>query len=299
VKSDKRRAALVSAGVGNKGEFIWAQTIDPDVPLTAFLWHDSGPALFLSSAHNNEVGSVMRREAGKSGRTQVSAPQAAADYNAFMCGCDTADQKRAMGSVMTKTYKWYIALFHWMLDQCATNACVLYACENRGFNADGGLDQVRTRRFRHALASQLVIKGGVDMHALVDHMLVLPPRTRAMTAGSMLAYEDTLKSLPPTRLVGNGHLVDVFPEWREAAAERLRNPTHKMPTKWNCQLCYKLTRKEFKTEYCCVKCGVCLHPGGCFKQFHLPEPDFTLTYAVYGLGNANKSRDSGPAAKKK
>jgi hypothetical protein len=271
----------------------------PKPTMTAFLWHDSGPALFLSSAHDTEVGSVMRREAGKSGRTQVPAPQAAADYNAFMCGCDTADQKRAQGSVMAKTYKWYIALFHWILDQCVSNACVLYACETRGLNADGGLDQERTRRFRHAVAAQLVVKAGVDIHALVDDMPVLSPRTRVMTAHDMEWYEKLLKKLPPGRLVGNGHFIDVHDVWRAHCEERVKSPTHRMPQKWNCVLCYQLTGKQFKTEFCCVKCGVTLHPGGCFMQYHLPRPNFELTFTRGGLGNANKSRDNGAGAAKK
>lgn len=295
-KSDKKKSALQAAGIPDKGDFVYAQTIDPDMPLTAILWHDSGPALFLSSFHDGETGAVLRREAGKSGRTQVQAPKAASDYNAYMCGCDTADQKRAQGSVMAKTYKWYIALFHWLLDQCVTNACVLWACENRGFQEDGSLDQPRTRRFRLALAEQLVVKAGLDLHMLVNDPQVSTYRVRASTGSDMVAYEQTLAKLKPERLLDNDHYVDCHNLWKEHCVLRAKDPTHKMPRKWNCVLCWALTGKQFTTEFCCTRCNVTLHPGGCFKQYHLPEPNVQLTYAAGMLMNANKARQNGAAA---
>lgn len=295
-KSDKKKSALQAAGIPDKGDFVYAQTIDPDMPLTAILWHDSGPALFLSSFHDGETGAVLRREAGKSGRTQVQAPKAASDYNAYMCGCDTADQKRAQGSVMAKTYKWYIALFHWLLDQCVTNACVLWACENRGFQEDGSLDQPRTRRFRLALAEQLVVKAGLDLHMLVNDPQVSTYRVRASTGSDMVAYEQTLAKLKPERLLDNDHYVDCHNLWKEHCVLRAKDPTHKMPRKWNCVLCWALTGKQFTTEFCCTRCNVTLHPGGCFKQYHLPEPNLQLTYAAGMLMNANKARQNGAAA---
>ena len=239
----QKKSALQAAGIPDKGDFVYAQTIDPDMPLTAILWHDSGPALFLSSFHDGETGAVLRREAGKSGRTQVQAPKAASDYNAYMCGCDTADQKRAQGSVMAKTYKWYIALFHWLLDQCVTNACVLWACENRGFQEDGSLDQPRTRRFRLALAEQLVVKAGLDLHMSVNDPQVSTYRVRASTGSDMVAYEQTLAKLKPERLLDNDHYVDCHNLWKEHCVLRAKDPTHKMPRKWNCVLCWALTGK--------------------------------------------------------
>jgi hypothetical protein len=35
------------------------------------------------------------------------------------------------------------------------------------------------------------------------------------------------------------------------------------------------------------------------KHFHLPDPDFSLTFAKSGLSDANKSRETGAAAKTK
>ena len=130
-------------------------------------------------------------------------------------------------------------------------------------------------------------------------MPVLPARTRVMTAGDRQKYETLLKKLPPVRLVGNGHFIDVHDVWRAHCEERVKRSKHRMPQKWNCVLCYQLTGKQLKTEFGCTKCGVTLHPGGCFMQYHLPEPNFELTFTRGGLGNANKSRESGAGAKKK
>ena len=40
----------------------------------------------------------------------------------------------------------------------------------------------------------------------------------------------------------------------------------------------------------CVKCKVTLHAEGCFKEYHSSESEFSRTFALGGLGNANKGR---------
>ena len=97
----------------------------------------------------------------------------------------------------------------------------------------GGLDQPRTRRFRMALADQLVVKAGVDFRSLVDELPYVPaPHTRAFTATDSEAYKRTLNKLKPGRLTGP-NLVDVWPVWREHCEMRVKDPKHKMPQKWN------------------------------------------------------------------
>ena len=163
---------------------------------------------------------------------------------------------------------------------------------------NGALDQPRTRRFRMALAEQLVVKAGGDLRAMVDELpYAHAPRTRASTATESEAYNQILNKLAPGRLTG-AHLVDVWPVWRDHCEMRVKDPKHKMPQKWNCWLCFELTGKQLKTEFYCPRCNVTLHPGGCFAQYHAPEPQFKLSYVVGGLGNENKAREPGSAAKK-
>ena len=79
---------------------------------------------------------------------------------------------------------------------------------------------------------------------------------------------------------------------------RVKDSHHKMTTNRNCGLCCQLKGKSIKTEHCCSQCGVTLNPTGCLKQYHSREPDFRLTHALAGLGNANMSRNCGAAAEK-
>ena len=79
---------------------------------------------------------------------------------------------------------------------------------------------------------------------------------------------------------------------------RVKDSHHKMTTNRNCGLCCQLKGKSIKTEHCCSQCGVTLNPTGCLKQYHSREPDFRLTHALAGLGNANMSRNSGALPKK-
>jgi len=50
------------------------------------------------------------------------------------------------------------------------------------------------------------------------------------------------------------------------------------------------TGKRIRTVHHCVKCKVTLHAEGCFKEYHSSESEFSRTFALGGLGNANKGR---------
>jgi len=43
-----------------------------------------------------------------------------------MGGCDVADMKRSLEMLRSKTYKWYLALFFYMIDVAVINAGVVW-----------------------------------------------------------------------------------------------------------------------------------------------------------------------------
>jgi len=90
------------------------------------LWKDSGIVKFLSTAHNGEETTVLRRSVGHKDRVERKAPQAMADYNMYMHGNDRADQKRTSYSIQIKSIKWWKTIFNWIFDQAAINAHLLY-----------------------------------------------------------------------------------------------------------------------------------------------------------------------------
>ena len=77
-------------------------------------------------------------------------------------------------------------------------------------------------------------------------------RTRASTGGIQDAYKKALDNLPPERLLGNGHIVDVHPEWRQACLHWEVDLTCEIPKGWRCTLCTCLHGDSSKTYYWCV-----------------------------------------------
>ena len=84
----------------------------------------------------------------------VTAPTVVTDYNKYKCDCDLVDQNRSLVSVLTQTYKWYISMFHWTLDQEEINVCVIYSRENN-------VEKQGRREFRQDLTEKLVTVGGL------------------------------------------------------------------------------------------------------------------------------------------
>jgi hypothetical protein len=74
-----------------------------------------------------------------------------------MGGCDVADMKRTLGMSRSKTYKWYLALFFYVIDVAVINAGVVW------YSLKGQTTPGRMREWRMELLMALVAEGqGVD-----------------------------------------------------------------------------------------------------------------------------------------
>jgi hypothetical protein len=67
-----------------------------------------------------------------------------------MGGCDVADMKHALGMSRSKTYKWCLALFSYMIDVAVINAGVVW------YSLKGQTAPGRTRQWRVELLMALV-----------------------------------------------------------------------------------------------------------------------------------------------
>ena len=121
----------------------------------------------------------------------------------------------SLGSVLTQTYKWYIALFHWILDQAVINACVIYSRENN-------VEKQGMRQFRQDLAEQLVTAGGLQLDMLIDD------RYAARVAGTRLktttqeGFTTRMGGFGPVRTRPCSKKIDFLPDnggpWRAKVA---------------------------------------------------------------------------------
>ena len=74
-----------------------------------------------------------------------------------MGGCDVADMKRSLEMLRSKTYKWYLALFFYVIDVAVINAGVVW------YSLKGQTAPGHTRQWRMELLMTLVAEGqGVD-----------------------------------------------------------------------------------------------------------------------------------------
>ena len=93
--------------------------------MTLSAWRDNGLVRILSTFHSHSDNVVdITRRVGANMLTQ-KAPRAVVDYQKAMGGVDLADHLRSSFSVQRKTYRWWFALFYWVLDTSLINA---FAC---------------------------------------------------------------------------------------------------------------------------------------------------------------------------
>ena len=144
-------------------------------------------------------------------RGKLTVPTTVADYSKYKCGCDLTDQKRSLDTVLTQTYKWYIVMFHWTLDQAVINECVIYCRENN-------VEKQGMREFNQDLTEKLVTAGGLQLDMIIDDRytarVVL---TRLKTTTQEDEYQSfiaVMNKVSPYRLVGQ-HFIDVCTQYRE------------------------------------------------------------------------------------
>lgn len=96
--------------------------------LLAVAWMDVKEVCLLSTIHNAAITTVKRRNGPL--REEVPAPTAVRDYNAWMGGCDHADQFRSRYCMVRRNVRSYMAIFWWLMDIVKVNAFSLYSMKH-------------------------------------------------------------------------------------------------------------------------------------------------------------------------
>jgi hypothetical protein len=106
--------------VRSQGDHAFCRAIDPP-EMTCVTWFDSDLMWFLSNTLEPTTTTVKRCKKGCAGKVDVSVVDHCVQYNQFTGGCDVTDMKHALGMSRSKTYKWYLALFFFMIDVTVIN----------------------------------------------------------------------------------------------------------------------------------------------------------------------------------
>ncbi|XP_035827692.1 piggyBac transposable element-derived protein 4-like [Aplysia californica] len=116
--------------------------------MVATAWHDTKRVHLLSTVHtNNTMDKLVRSAKDDGGFQRVEKPVIAETYNAYMGGVNHFDQLHKNYSYPHRSYKWYLALYHYVKDACLVNAHILY-------KRSGGKDNVKD--FRSAVVDALI-----------------------------------------------------------------------------------------------------------------------------------------------
>jgi hypothetical protein len=190
-----------------------------------------------------------------------------------MGGCDVADMKRALGMSRSKTYKWYLALFFFMIDVAVINAGVVWS-GLKGETAPG-----RTRKWRIELLMALVAEGrGVDQ----DFSALSVPQVESSGRKPYTPNQASIVAkLPQSRLVGH-HYPTTDP-----ARVATKGQGGSKVGRGQCSVCLRFWGFDRRVTTICGECKVHLCCDGCFLQWHQKEPDWDATFVGWGL---NKSK---------
>ena len=93
--------------------------------MVATVWQDTKPVVMLSSQHDPNTTTTVRRKKGDGSVLHVTCPQVIVDYNAHMGGVDLGDQYRKY-QVRMKSHKFYKYIFWFLFEICILNSYMLY-----------------------------------------------------------------------------------------------------------------------------------------------------------------------------
>jgi hypothetical protein len=137
-----------------------------------------------------------------------------------MDGCDVADMKHALGMSRSKTYRWYLALFFYLIDVSVINAGVVW------YSLKGQTAPGRTRQWRMELLMSLVSEGqGVDQDQFATMSVPkMSPQEehKGYNQNQKQIVDSCFDNLPKTRLEGN-HYITTDLQWvRTKGAEETK-----------------------------------------------------------------------------
>ena len=268
IKTDsnhKPNAAARAAGVTEQGKWVFSQHRTQG--LYHYAWFDSGICHFLSNIEPPDSTVVQPRKKKTPGKIEVHAPTCALKYNVNMPAVDDINHVREGLTTRCRVYKWYWAVFYFLLDTCLTNAFTLWCMHTGDIRRNRRMWMVQLCEDMLALAAGGT-EGGPLPHEPVDQ-----------TDKTGNTKTDVRRCLTPTDIMYAQRLTQ-----RHFLAKTTDNSRSS-----NCVVCYKTSpckMGELRVQTFCKQCGLFMHMD-CFEQWHsMPDPvspTFASVLAIKGV----------------
>jgi hypothetical protein len=214
-----------------RGEYKW-KTKDS----TSYIrWKDTKDVHILSTAFNPATTGTVKRTMKDGSTSHVSCPQAVFEYTQRMGGVDRFDERRGRYNVSSRSRRWWMRIFYFLVDCSVVNAHIL-------FNSVHPQEPMTMFQFRKTLFRELV--GSFS--------------SRSRRASLEGLYRPKHKALPlkPTGVPTEVRLTSVGVHMPQLMSVIRR-----------CRLCS--SRKNNKrSRIKCSFCGVALCVTPCFYNFH-------------------------------
>ena len=228
----------------NPGEWQWRYRKN----VYAYSWVDSAHCQLLSSFHPPKH--VERRVRGQSGRVQRAAPQAFADYNAGMGGCDLGDNLRSRYSSHQRSKKWWKAILYYIIDQT-------HIATYRTWNKLVPHKKMNLRKIIQQIFFGLT--GSEPLITSCQDIVGKSPVTPTIQITGKKRTRSSISKIDPKRFQGTNHL----------PASTFENEESKKKKVYECAFCRSKGERSRTSTYC-IGCDVSLCVD-CFVPWHCPE----------------------------
>jgi Transposase IS4 len=196
--------------------------------VAAIKWQDNKPVCFLTTAHSPTDVSVIQRKNKDGSKTDITCPNAVAQYNEIMGGVDRFDQLKERYAIGRRSIKWWHRILYYLIDLAIINSFILWKLNKR---SSANHDQMS---YRLRLARQLI-----------DGF------TTRKRIGRPISFLANKKEVPD----------DV-----RLAAVGQHMPTQGN-TYRRCRMCSTRAHEQ-RTRFTCSFCSVPLCIDTCFAKFH-------------------------------
>lgn len=151
-----------------------------DNEMLAVSWFDSTRVNLISTVDNNNTFQKRVRQRGHPAGRQIQKPTLVENYNKHMGAVDHFDQVSVSYPYPHRSYKWYLPLYHFLLESAIMNAHILY-------KANSPQNKMSAKKFRQEICLRLIEKQTL--------------RRKALT---------TAPSVPSNRLLTDCHFMDKY-----------------------------------------------------------------------------------------
>ena len=228
-------------------------------------WQDKRLVKMVSTMHADTMETVEVKQKGSAEKVAQQKPTCVTDYNKYMNGVDRLDQNIAYYPFARRSYRWPYKFVIYLFQISCYNSYVLYKAKGGG-RCKTLMDfilSIVTAWTRPVVGD---VEGGGD-EEMAEEVVICGDEVGEVVAGREVGGSDSESDPGGPRVPRAPHL---DPECRRevrfaghALARYPQTPQKKIPTR----RCAK-QKKRSETGFYCVKCGVPLHPGKCFEEYH-------------------------------